>query len=289
MKNFFLLLLFSITYISIITAQEQITINNKTLFVKIEVEGKIDLLSHRTKDSLRLFVRSTNNTLHELKNTKNNDNSFNNEYKTVLGKLTKDSSMSLEDVGFGRYSIKQFIKAYNSNGTRRYTYTDEKVTAQTRLGVFAGLSNHPFMENINNTKAPFFSVELEVFEKKPLPLQSGFFNISHALESNDYKFVSTVLALGHRFRFINKETFNLYTNLNAATYTFSKQTIEVNDRSINEKNSAFRVPFSFGIGSDIKVSENSFISLIYNELFAVFASNSDNFPVNIAAGYKLNL
>jgi hypothetical protein len=113
--------------------------------------------------------------------------------------------------------------------------------------------------------------------------------MSHALENDDYKFSSTVLALGHRFRFINKEKINLYTNLNVATYTFSKEAITIDDITTEEKNSAFRVPFSFGIGSDIRVSENSFVTLVYNEIIAIFASNSDNFPVNFAAGYKFNL
>lgn len=277
------------TYISIATGQEKVTVNKESLYLKLEAKGKLDLLSSKTKDTIRLFIRDKNGNIQELLNTKNDDNSFNKEYKTVLTTLTKDSGMSMENVGYGRYSLKQFIKAYNSNGTKRYTYTDEKVLTQTRLGLFAGMTNHPFMENPNDSKTPFFSIELEVFEKKPLPMQSGFFSISHALEKDDYKFVTTVLAIGHRLRFINKEKINIYTNLNLATYTFSKETIEVDDLTITEKNSAFRVPFSLGIGGDIKVSENGFVSLIYNELFAVFASNSDHFPVNFAAGYKFNL
>ncbi|RED45710.1 hypothetical protein [Seonamhaeicola aphaedonensis] len=289
MKKFILFSIFFMTYISIATGQEQVTVNKESLYLKLEAKGELDLLSLKTKDTIRLFVRDKNSNIQELLNTKKNDNSFNKEYKTVLTTLTKDSGMSMENVGYGRYSLKQFIKAYNSNGTRRYTYTDEKVLAQTRLGLFAGMTNHPFMENPNNNKTPFFSIELEVFEKKPLPMQSGFFSISHALKNDDYKFVSTVLAIGHRLRFVNKEKINIYTNLNLATYTFSKETIEVDDQTITEKNSAFRVPFSLGVGSDIKVSENSFVSLIYNELFAVFASNSNHFPVNFAAGYKFNL
>ncbi|TXG36733.1 autotransporter outer membrane beta-barrel domain-containing protein [Seonamhaeicola maritimus] len=289
MKKLFLILLVYLTIMSFSFAQEQFAINNETPNLKVETEGELDLLSLKTKDTLRLFVRDNYGTLQELLNTQNDDNSFREEFKDVLNKLTKDSGMSMENVGFGRYSLKQFIKAYNSNGTGRFTYTDEKVTAQTRLGLFAGLTNHPFMENPNNGKVTFINAELELFEKKPLPLQSGFISISHALENDDYKFISTTLALGHRFRFVNKTNFNIYTNLNVASYTFSKETITFDESTTVEKNSAFRVPFSLGIGSDIKISENSFISLIYNELFAVFASNSDNFPINFAAGYKFNL
>ncbi|GAA4268374.1 hypothetical protein [Hyunsoonleella aestuarii] len=289
MKRLFLLLLIFIFNSSILFGQERVAFNGETLNLELEVDGNLDLLSMKKDKSYRFFVRDSNNTLHELVNTKDEDKTYFNEFRDVLADLTKDANMSTSEVGFGRYSLKKFIKAYNSKGHLRYAYTDDKVKTQVRIGIFGGITNHPFIDNANNTKVPYFTAELEAFEKKELPRQSGFFSIEHALESDDFKYVSTVLALGYRYRFINKPKFNIYVNSQFATYTISRTTMMVNGSDMDIKSNAFRVPFIFGIGSDIKISDSSYLSLIYNELFSIFVGNSDNFPINFAAGYKFNL
>ncbi|WP_298237733.1 hypothetical protein [uncultured Algibacter sp.] len=289
MKRLFLLLLILIINSQSILAQESYMVNGETLILKLEVEGDLDLLSLKLEDSYRFFIKDNDENLTELINTKDEDDTYFNEFRETLSDLTKSSNMSTDEVGFSRYSLKKFIKAYNSTGHARYAYTDERVKTQVRLGIFGGITNHPFIENLNNTKVPYFTVELEAFEKKELPRQSGFFSIEHALESDDFQYVSTVLALGYRYRFINKPKFNIYVNSQFATYTISKNTITVDDSEMIIKSNAFRVPFIFGIGSDIKLSDSSVISFIYNELFSAFVDNSDNFPINFAAGYKFNL
>lgn len=289
MKRLFLLLLILIINSQSILAQESYTVNGESLTLKLEVEGNLDLLSLKLEDNYRFFIKDNDENLTELINTKDEDDTYFNEFRDILSDLTKGSNMSTEEVGFSRYSLKQFIKAYNSVGHARYAYTDERVKTQVRLGIFGGITNHPFIENLDNTKVPYFTVELEAFEKKELPRQSGFFSIEHALENDDFKYVSTVLALGYRYRFINKPKFNIYVNSQFATYTISKNTMTVDNSDMVIKSNAFRVPFIFGIGSDIRLSDSSVISFIYNELFSVFVANSDNFPINFAAGYKFNL
>ena len=41
--------------------------------------------------------------------------------------------------------------------------------------------------------------------------------------------------------------------------------------------------------SDIKVTKNGYITLAYNNLFALFLENEGHFPIDFAVGYKFNL
>ena len=78
-----------------------------------------------------------------------------------------------------------------------------------------------------------------------------------------------------------------------ATLNFSNATLvtETNGTITSQEFSetAFDVPFIFGLGADINVSKNSFITLAYNELFALFLDNQGNFSTDFAIGYKFNL
>jgi hypothetical protein len=58
---------------------------------------------------------------------------------------------------------------------------------------------------------------------------------------------------------------------------------------VNRNSTAFDAPFIFGVGADIKVGNNSYITLIYGELFAILLDNQGNFSSDISLGYKFNL
>ena len=129
-----------------------------------------------------------------------------------------------------------------------------------------------------------------------MPRHTGVFSIKYALDNNDFKYRDTQLALSYRFRFINKAAFNIYANIKFATYTFYKSTLTYEDPdnpevSISREitDSGFTAPFIFGIGSDIKITRNGFITLAYHEIFALFIDSYDNFPIDFAIGYKFNL
>ncbi len=198
--------------------------------------------------------------------------------------------MDTSKVGFGRYSLKQFIKAYNSNDNGRFAYTDDRVKAKTRLSVFGGITNHPFINNPTDAKMPFFGVEFEMFQADSNSRQAGFFSIEHAFKNDEFSYESTELALGYRYRFIKKSTFNIYGNLKFATYTFFKETFEVTSGITEDmKNSAFRIPFIFGLGADIKINASNFITISYNEIVSIFVDSNGNFPVDFAIGYRFDL
>lgn len=270
-----------------LSAQEQYTINGATYILKTAVEGHLDLLYNSINKEYRYFVKTSDGTITELTNTKDSNHHYQKEYKLQLADLTSGSKVSTLDVDFTLSDLEQFIKAYNTS--LGDTYNDTKATVKLRLGLFGGITNQPFVTNPNNTTVPFFGAELEGVSSKISP-HAGFLNLAHALDHNDFQYTSTQLGLGYRYRFINQTSFNIYGNLTLATYTFSKQTFMlIGAPSEIVKESNFQIPCSFGLGADIKVSSNSFITLAYNELFAIFIKNSNNFPVNVAAGYKFCL
>ena len=258
-------------------AQKTYTIDNETLELKSEVEGKLDLLWNTFDGKFRYFVRTEDGTITELKNTRGSDKKYQEEYKRVLNQLT---NMDSDDVNLTLSGLVRYLDEYNASENSDYQKT-EKAKLQARIGIFGGLTNHPFVDNPDNKSAPLIGMEFEILEANKLPRHAGFFSVRHAFEQDEFKYSETQLALGYRFRFINQTAFNIYANLKLATFTFAE--------SPEVSTSALDAPFIFGLGSDIKVRKNGFITLAYNELFAIFMENEGNFPIDFAIGYKLNL
>ena len=159
-----------------------------------------------------------------------------------------------------------------------------------RLGFSAGITNNPFVGNPDNIKTPMIGAELEIFEASSLPRHSGFLQARHTFDADDFNYSTNEIALGYRYKIINKSAFSIYGQIKLATLNITGFTFEnENGEDINVNDTSFDVPFIFGLGSDIKVGENSFITIIYGELFALFLDNQGNFSTDIAIGYKFNL
>jgi len=123
-----------------------------------------------------------------------------------------------------------------------------------------------------------------------MPRHSGFLQAKHTFDNDDFKFNTTEFSLGYRYRIINKSCFSIYGQVKLATVNFTSSSFtDENDMQTSLDETAFDVPFIFGIGSDIKVGKNSFITIVYSELFAVFLDNQGNFSTDIALGYKFTL
>lgn len=292
MRKIIFLLLFILFCFSA-SAQKQYTINGETLELKTEVTGTIDLFWNIIDHEYRYFVRK-DNVITELVNTRGNNNKFQEEYKTTLSELTKDSGLNTSDVKLTLYDLGNFINKYNASQDSNYIIASKEAIIKSRLLVFGGVTNSPFINNPDNINNPQFGAEIEVFEGNILPRHTLFFEIKHVLNNDEFKYSTTQLSLGYRFRFINTEKFILYANMVFGTYNFSKNTLSfINeaDAIITEEitNNGFDAPFVFGIGADFKITPNSFITLNYNELFALFVDSQDNFSTNIALGYKFNL
>lgn len=277
MKKIVLLLSF-LVFSTFTFAQDTYSINGENLTLKTEVDGTLDLLWNTINGEFRYFVREENGTFTELKNTKGNDGKFKEEYISTLNNLT---GMDASKVRLTPNSLKRFLDSYNKQSDPNYNSNNEDSKLSFRLGLFGGLTNSPFVDNPDNETAPFFGAELELLSDKALPSQAGFVNIRHTTESSDFKFSFTEIALGYRYRFINKETFNIYAQNKFATLTF----INNNGNSFSD----FDAPLVFGVGADIKVGENSYLTLVYDSIFGIVRNNEDNFPIDFAIGYKFNL
>lgn len=292
MKKLVFLLLFALFCFST-SAQKPYTINGETYELKTEVSGTIDLLWNIIDGKYRYFIKK-DGTITELVNTKGNTKKFQDEYKATLNNLTEESELNTDKVNLTLYSLRNFINKYNASVDPNYISVSKETVIKTRLLVFGGISNSPFISNPDNIKNPLFGAEIEIFEGNILPRHALFFELKHVLDNDKFKYSTTQLALGYRYRFINTEAFNLYANIVFGTYNFSKITItylnEMDETAAKEiTDNAFTAPFNFGIGADFRVSPNSFITLTYNELFALFLENKGNFSTNIALGYKFDL
>lgn len=292
MKN--TILIFFLFFMSLNSfSQEEYTINGEIYQLKTEVEGTIDLLWNTIESEFRYFIRSEDGRIQELTNTKGSSGKFQHEYKSLLNNLT-NNGLDTSKLNFTLFSLKQFFNKFNSSVDSNYSYSDDKLKINTRLAVFGGITNNPFVDNPDNKTTPQFGAELELYDTKFAKRHAGFLQLTHVLENDDLKYSTTEIALGYRFRFVYADKFNMHANVKFATLNFSKSTITYENESMqtvskDESATSFDVPLIFGLGADFKISDNGFITLYYNELFALFIDNQGNFSTNFALGYKFNL
>ncbi|MHA7842742.1 MAG: hypothetical protein ACX93I_05440 [Winogradskyella sp.] len=287
MKKILIAILFLLAF-QLNYSQQTYTVNGESLELKTEIDGQIDLLWNVIDGQFRYFVRTKDGTLTELKNTKDDNNDYQEEYKSTLRSLT--NGMATDKLKLTLYSLRNYLDAYNASVDASYTSTTTESNVQFRLGFSGGLTNNPFVGNPDNIKTPVIGAELEIYEANVLPRHSGFLQARHAFESDDFKYSTSELSLGYRYRFINKEAFSIYGQVKLATVNFSNVTfLDENDMEVDSNETSFDIPFIFGLGSDIKVGKNNYITIIYGELFAILLDNQGNFSTDIAVGYKFNL
>ncbi|WP_055434805.1 hypothetical protein [Lacinutrix algicola] len=286
------LLLCLLTFSSFTFAQQTYTIGNESLELKTETEGALDLLWNTINEQYRYFIKTEDGNITELKNTKNTDNKYQEEYKKVLADLT---SMNVSKVNLTTYSLKSFIDKYNSSTDSNYVSSNPKSKVKLRLGIFGGITNSPFNKNPNNKSTALFGTELEALSDNTDSRHAAFLNIRHTTESDDFQYSATQIALGYRYRFISKAKFNIYAQTKFATFTSSKVSSTIVDPSdstafitLEDSSTAFDAPFIFGLGADIKLG-NGYLTVVYDSVLAAFLDTQDNFPVDFAIGYKFNL
>ena len=268
--------------------QDTYTVNGESLELKTEVEGKLDLLWNTIDGQYRYFVRTEDGSITELKNTKDSSNDYKEEYKTVLSDLT--NGRSTDKLKLTLYSLRSYIDAYNASVDSTYTSTTTDSEVKFRLGFSGGVTNNPFVGNPNNDIVPMLGAELEIFEANALPRHSGFLQARHTFESDEFEYSTTEFSIGYRYRFINKDRFSIYGQVKLVTFNaFNVTFINEDNMEVSDNDTAFDVPLIFGIGSDIKVGNNGYLTIIYGELFAALLDNQGNFSTDIAIGYKFNL
>lgn len=274
-----------------VCAQETYTINNETIMLKTEIEGELDLLWNIVSNQYRYFVRTTSGEILELKNTKDYNNKFQEEYKQVLKELT-NNTIETKKLNLTLVDLRQFLNTYNKSVDSSFVAEKFKKKLETRMVIFGGITNHPFVNNPENIKNTLVGGELEIFEATTIPRHSGYVQLRNTFESDDFKFRTTEISLGYRFRFIKTKPVNIFGNFTFATLSFTKSNLPNEDNPLltdDESSTSFDVPLMFGLGADIRIAEGHFITIGYNELFALLIENQGNFPVDLTIGYRFNL
>ena len=288
-KLLVLISLFLLPFFSI--SQDSYTLKGENLQLKTEVNGSITLLWNIIDGRYRYFVKK-DNTIIELINTKDKNNKYQEEYKTVLNTIT-NSYGKTEKLNLTLPSLKRYIDTYNISQDSSYIASDKTALIETNLLLHGGLTNHPFISNSKNASNAVFGAEFEFFNKSKLPKHALFLGINHALSSDKFDFSKTTFDLGYRFRFINKSNYNIYVSTTIVEYSFSKEIINYTENNMliedEISGNTLEAPFSFGLGADIKLNSFSFLTLSYNELFALFMENNEIFSTHFNIGYKINL
>lgn len=272
-----------------LAAQETFIINKDTLQLKREVNGPLSLYWTEKDHKYRYFVQKKDRLV-ELLNTNGNE-----EYKEQLQKLTADSEVKTGDVIFVLYSLKHFTNTYNARVQEDYVTNEATDDIQQRIGLFTGLSNNIYTDNPDNVLVPVVGLEYELYDPNLAPRHSAFMQLRHSFKQDDYRYTSTQLSLNYRFKALYFSNFDIHVDARLATLFYSEDAIPItNDAgeviAIKEDNGfTFTAPLSFGIGSDIQITPNSYITLGYNDIFAIVWDSNGSFPLDFTVGYKYNL
>lgn len=272
-----------------LAAQETFIINEDTLQLKREVRGPLSLYWTEENHRYRYFVQKEDRII-ELKNTNGNQ-----EYKEQLQKLTGETEVKTRDVLFVLYSLKHFANTYNARVQEDYVTNEATDDIQQRIGLFTGLSNNIYTENPENVLVPVVGLEYEFYDPNLAPRHSAFVQLRHSFKQDDYRYTSTQLSLNYRLKVLYHSNFDLHINTRLATIFYSEDKVPVtNDKgeviAVKDDNGfTFTAPISFGVGSDIQITPNSFITLGYNDIFAIVWDSNGSFPLDFTVGYKYNL
>ncbi|MGB1268995.1 MAG: hypothetical protein ACPG45_04600 [Flavobacteriaceae bacterium] len=291
MNKILTIVLFALFFSVTSHAQMTHSVDGKEVQLTEDITGNASLFHTVIDNQFRYFIKK-DDTVTELTNTKDENGTYQAEYKEILSILTADAAMDVSDVNLTLDSLRVFVDQYNKKSDIDYRLQAERPKTKARLGAFAGLSNNPFVTNPDNTFVPVFGAEVEVYDEKRTrhSLALGF---KQSLEADDFKYTSSQFGIHYRFRVLNKDAFSIYPQVTFATYTFSS--IEyvtfdgVTTATYKSSGSSLDAPLILGLGADIKAG-NGYITLSANELAALINfENQGNTPIDIRLGYKLNL
>ena len=270
-----------------LVAQETYIINKDTLQLNREVKGPLSLFWVQEDLEYRYFVQKGNRMLELQKE--------NERYQEQLEELTNDARIKARDVQFVLYSLRHFVNSYNAMIEEDYIFNEATDDIRQRVGLFTGLSNNIYTENPENALAPIIGLEYELYDPNLAPRHSGFFQLRHSFKQNDYDYTATALSINYRFKALYFEGFDLHVDTRLVSLYYSEESIpRTNDAGevVSVKRDSgftFTAPLSFGVGSDIQITPNSFITLGYNDIFAIVWDSNGKFPLDFTVGYKYSL
>ena len=287
-----LLLFLAFTCSLSLFAQTNYTIDGKEYSLSTEIEGTLSLLWTTTGGEYQYFSKKGND-LTALINTKS-DGKFQEEYKQVLRLQTSGQGMSTDKVKLTLPSLKKFFSEYNQKVDPNYPALPPKAKLKARLGFFGGMTNYPFFANPDNTLLPQIGAEVEIIDEVKLKRHSMLVQIRQLFATSDYDFSSTQISLNYRFKFVKSDAVDIYVSTKISDYVFVTQDIDDpdgdgdTDDAISGSGGDFRAPFALGLGADIPIG-NGFLTVAYNDIFALNLEDNGNFTVDFSLGYKFSL
>ncbi|HET8854395.1 MAG TPA: hypothetical protein VFM60_00615 [Salinimicrobium sp.] len=287
----FVLILFFLTFSVSSLAQETFIIDGDTLQLQQEVKGPLNLFYSTEDLDLRFFVQK-GDRLVELLEEEGKDEVP--KYKLQLEELTSDTEIMVYDVKFALYSLKHFVNQYNALVQKDYRYNASTDNVMTRFGLFTGISNNSYTDNPSNVIAPVIGLEFEIHDPNLAPRHSAFLHLRQSFKQDQFDYTSTQLSLNYRFKLIRLKDMDFHVDVELVNLMYSRSertvTNEAGEIEIKEENGfAFNAPLSFGVGSDIKITDNGYITVGYNDFFSIVLDNNGHFPMDFTIGYKYNL
>ena len=270
-------------------AQETFIIEGDTLELQEEVKGPLSLYWTVEDNNYRYFVQKKNRML-ELRDTRTEGEP--RLFREQLEKLTADTEISTEEVSFELYSLRNFVNRYNAKVQEDYEFNKGTANIQHRIGLYSGLSNNRYTYNTDNVLVPILGVEYEFLDPSLAPRHSGFIQLRHSFKREDYRYSSTQLSLNYRFKILYFSKFSVHLDSELATLTYSEDRIRIRNEAgeitaiEDEKGFSFNAPLSFGIGTDIRITDNGYITLSYNDVVSIVLDSNGSFPIYFTIGYK---
>lgn len=276
-----------------LSAQEVYIIEGDTVTLRREVNGSLSLYWAKEDNTYRYFMQKEKRMI-ELKNTQV-EGVDQEEYKQQLNELTQDAEIDTRDVKFLLYSLKHFVNRYNALVEEEYAYNAATSNIQQRLGLFTGLSNNKYTENPDNTIVPVIGLEFEFFDPNLARRHAAFLQLRQSFKRNDYRYSSTQFSINYRFTALYFPKFNVHIDTELATFNYSEDRVNITDETgavvavKKDSGLSFTAPFSFGLGTDIQVTDVSYFTFSYNDIVSIVLDSNGSFPVDFTVGYKFNL
>lgn len=274
-------------------AQKIFIIEGDTLSLHKEVEGTLSLYWNEERTKYRYFVQKGNRMV-ELRD-RELDGETRKEYKLQLERFTRDANIRVNEVKFVLYSIKHFINRYNAMVEGDYVYNASGSNTKQRVGLFVGLSNNRYTRNPKNVMAPVLGLEYEIYDPGFASRHSAFLHLRQSFPQDEFRYTSTQLSVNYRFKVLYFSGFDVHIDTEITTFYYSEESIYLTNEQgevtglEEERGFSFTAPLSFGVGTDIKVTSQSFMTFSYNDVFSLLLKGNRFFPMDFSIGYKYNL
>ncbi|WP_339610510.1 hypothetical protein [uncultured Planktosalinus sp.] len=267
-------------------AQKNYTVNGNTYSLKTEVEGPLTLLWNVIDNEYRYFTKKENE-ITELKNTRVNGK-YQEEYKQTLIQLTSDHSVDVSKTNLTLPGLRTYVNQYNKLADHNFIETSTEFKLETRLGVFAGISNNTSTTNPENVFAPLAGLEFEITDNVVLRRHAIVFQFRHSFTADQYDLTFSQVALNYRFKFIHTDNLAVFAQAKLFTLTFSTLD-ENNSEGLEElKNTSLNAPLGLGLGMDYKLG-NGYLTFGINDLVSPGNDTNDEFSMDVTLGYKFRL